>query len=88
MISTKEKNQLIEKFRVHESDTGSVQVQVAVLTARIQQLTDHLKQFTKDYGSRRGLLKMVGTRRRLLNYLKKSEFNAYTKLITDLGLRK
>ena len=88
MISQVEKNQLIEKFRVHESDTGSVQIQVAVLTARVQQLTDHLKGNTKDYASRRGLLKMVGSRRRLLNYLRKGDFEAYTKLITDLGLRK
>jgi small subunit ribosomal protein S15 len=88
MISQAEKNQLIEKFRVHESDTGSVQVQVAVLTARVQQLTDHLKGNTKDFHSRRGLLKMVGSRRRLLAYLRKSDFVSYTKIIADLGLRR
>jgi len=88
MISKTEKGQLIEKFRVHGSDTGSVPVQVAVLTARVQDLTDHLKTNNKDHSSRRGLLKMVGSRRRLLNYLKSQDFEAYTKLIAVLGLRK
>ena len=88
MISKSEKNQLIEKFRGHDSDTGSVPVQVAVLSARIEQLSDHLKGNNKDYSSRRGLLKMVGARRRQLTYLKGQDFERYTKLIGQLGLRK
>lgn len=88
MISKNEKTDIINDYRVHESDTGSVQVQVAVLTARIQQLTEHLKQFKKDFSSRRGLLKMVGRRRRLLGYLKESDLNQYSDLIARLGLRK
>lgn len=88
MISKVEKNDIIKDYRVHESDTGSVQVQVAVLTARVQQLTEHLKKNKNDFSSRRGLLKMVGRRRRLLGYLKDSDLKAYSDLITRLGLRK
>lgn len=88
MISKDEKTKLITTFKTHEGDTGSAQVQVAVLTARIQQLTEHLKTSKRDYSSRRGLLKMVGRRRRLLNYLRTSDFQGYTNLITRLGLRK
>ena len=88
MISKEEKNQVIDKFKVHDTDTGSVPVQVAVLSARIETLTGHLKSNGKDYSSRRGLLKMVGSRRRLLNYLKGKDFDGYTKLINQLGLRK
>lgn len=88
MISREEKTTLIKQYQTHGSDTGSVQVQVAVLTARIQQLTEHLKEFSKDFSSRRGLLKMVGRRRRLLKYLKSSDLNAYLEIINRLGLRK
>jgi small subunit ribosomal protein S15 len=88
MISKLEKNDIIKDYRVHESDTGSVQVQVAVLTARVQQLTEHLKKNKNDFSSRRGLLKMVGRRRRLLGYLKESDLKAYSDLINRLGLRK
>jgi small subunit ribosomal protein S15 len=88
MISRDEKDNLIKGYRVHETDTGSVQVQVAVLTARVQQLTEHLKIAKKDFSSRRGLLKMVGRRRRLLKYLRSHDLKAYSELISRLGLRK
>jgi len=88
MISRDEKDSLIKGYRVHEADTGSVQVQVAVLTARIQQLTEHLKLNKSDFSSRRGLLKMVGRRRRLLKYLQTHNLKAYSDLIARLGLRK
>jgi small subunit ribosomal protein S15 len=88
MISKEEKDKLITTFKTHDKDTGSAQVQIAVLTARIQQLTDHLKQAEKDYSSRRGLLRLVGRRRRLLKYLKVVDFQAYSELITRLGIRK
>ncbi|MDB5038103.1 MAG: ribosomal protein [Bacteriovoracaceae bacterium] len=88
MISKEEKTNLITNYKTHEKDTGSAQVQIAVLTARIQQLTDHLKGASKDFSSRRGLLKMVGRRRRLLKYLKSADLSAYTALITRLGIRK
>lgn len=82
------KTDLIKKYRTHKDDTGSVEVQVAVLTKKISELTKHLKSHKKDFDSRRGLLLMVGKRRRLLNYLKKSDEAKYDKLIKDLGLRK
>lgn len=82
------KTDLIKKYRTHKDDTGSVEVQVAVLTKKISELTKHLKAHKKDFDSRRGLLLMVGKRRRLLNYLKKSDEKKYEKLIKDLGLRK
>jgi len=88
MISKEQKTDLIKNYRVHESDTGSVQVQVAVITSRIQQLTDHLKTNAKDFSSRRGLLKMVGKRRRLLNFLRTCNLKEYSDLIARLGLRK
>ncbi len=88
MISKDEKQQLIKTFKVHDRDTGSAQVQIAVITARVQQLTEHLKTAVRDYSSRRGLLKLVGRRRRLLKYLRDCDFQAYTNLITRLGLRK
>lgn len=88
MISKEQKNKIIKTFQEHEGDTGSVEVQVAVLTARIQELTEHLKTHKKDFSSRRGLLKLVGRRRRLLTYLKKVDLAAYSKLIDRLGLRK
>lgn len=83
-----EKVDLIKKYRSHKDDTGSVEVQVAVLTKKVSDLTKHLKIHKQDFDSRRGLLSMVGKRRRLLNYLKKSDEKKYEKLIADLGLRK
>ena len=88
MISKNQKTELIKTFRTHDADTGSAQVQIAVLSARIAQLTEHLKTFKKDYSSRRGLLKMVGRRRRLLNRLRSEDFRGYTDLIGRLGIRK
>jgi small subunit ribosomal protein S15 len=78
----------IEKHRLHETDTGSSDVQVALLTGRINSLAEHLKVNKHDNHSRRGLLKMVGTRRRLLNYLARTEHDRYLKLIAELGLRR
>ena len=87
-ISQERKTELIEEHRVHETDTGSPEVQIAVLTARINELTEHFKSNPKDHHSRRGLLKMVGQRRGLLAYLKKNDINRYRALIERLGLRK
>ena len=88
MIRKEEKNAVIEANRTHETDTGSPEVQVAILTARIQQLTEHLKVHKKDNHSRRGLLKMVGQRRSLLNYLKSKDIDRYRNIINRLGLRR
>jgi small subunit ribosomal protein S15 len=77
----------IEKHRKHETDTGSSQVQIAVLTERINFLNDHFRQHAKDHHGRRGLLKMVGRRRRHLDYLKRTDVESYRKIISDLGLR-
>jgi len=86
---TKEKKQeIIEQFRIHETDTGSPEVQIAILTERIKDLTEHLKNHPKDFHSRRGLFLMVGQRRRLLNYLKKYHVDRYYAVIEKLGLRK
>jgi len=82
------KNEIIEKFKVHSSDTGSSEVQIALLTDRIQYLTDHFKTHKKDHHSRQGLLKLVGQRRSLLDYLKKKDVNKYRALIQELGIRK
>jgi len=82
-----DKTPTIQKHRTSESDTGSTQVQVAVLTDRINYLNDHFKTHKKDHHSRRGLLKMVGRRRRLLDYMKRTNVEGYRKLIADLGLR-
>ena len=82
------KTELIQKFRTHESDTGSPEVQVALITARIGYLTGHFKTHIKDHHSRRGLLKLVGTRRRLLDYLRRTDVDRYRKLIEVLGIRK
>lgn len=79
---------LQDKYRAHEEDTGSTEVQIAGLSERIDSLANHLKDHAKDHDSRRGLLLMVGKRRRLLNYLKKENIQSYQKLIADLGLRK
>jgi small subunit ribosomal protein S15 len=82
------KNEIIEKFKTHESDTGSSEVQIALLTDRIQYLTEHFKVHTKDHHSRQGLLKLVGQRRSLLDYLKKKDIQKYRALIQELGIRK
>ena len=82
------KTEIIGNFKKHESDTGSPEVQIALLTARINQLTEHLKIHKKDHHSRRGLLMMVGQRRRLLNYLSNIEINRYREVIAKLGLRR
>lgn len=79
---------LVKKYQSHKEDTGSTQVQVAVLTEKINQLTEHLKEHRKDFDSRVGLLRMVGKRRRLLNYLAKTDSADYEKIIADLKLRK
>ncbi|MDL2234909.1 30S ribosomal protein S15 [Christensenellaceae bacterium OttesenSCG-928-L17] len=82
------KLEIIEKYKLHEGDTGSPEVQVALLTQRINHLNEHLKLHKKDHHSRRGLLKMVGQRRGLLNYLKEKDIERYRALIASLGLRK
>ena len=84
----KDKQEVIESVRVHETDTGSPEVQVAILTNRINHLTEHLKEHPHDNHSRRGLLKMVGQRRNLLAYLQKKDIERYRALIAQLGLRK
>ncbi len=78
---------VIEKYRTHENDRGSTRVQIALLTARINYLTDHFRTHKKDHHSRRGLLKMVGRRKRLLDYLRQNDLEEYRALIADLGLR-
>ena len=83
-----DKQKIIEKFKIHENDTGSAEVQVAILTKKINTLNEHLKSNKKDHHSRRGLVMMVGKRKRLLEYLKNSEVSRYKKLIKELGLRK
>jgi small subunit ribosomal protein S15 len=82
-----DKQAVTTKYRIHDGDTGSSQVQVALLTERINSLTEHFRTHAKDHHGRRGLLKMVGTRRRLLNYLKGNDLTTYRKLIDELGLR-
>ena len=88
MIEQAQKKSIIQDYRKGEKDTGSTEVQVALLTARIRELTEHFKIHTKDHHSRRGLLKMVGRRRRLLDYLKNKDFEGYRALIERLGIRK
>lgn len=89
MTFTKEKKEkMVKDYRLHDTDTGSVEVQVALLTARVNELTEHLKIHVKDHHSRKGLLMMVGQRRRLLEYLKRSDLDAYRALIDNLNLRK
>ena len=88
VFTSEEKTKLIEKFKLHEGDTGSPEVQVALLTHRITYLTDHLKTHKKDHHSRRGLLKLVGQRRRLLNYVKNKDVQRYRNIIETLGLRR
>ena len=87
-LSIEEKRSIIEKYRVHDSDTGSPEVQVAILTERINYLTEHLKTHKKDNHSRRGMLKMVGRRRALLDYLKDADIERYRAIVERLGLRK
>lgn len=88
MLTKDEKDQVMEAHRRHESDTGSPQVQIAMLTERINQLTEHLRTHAKDHHSRRGLLKMVGRRRRLLQYLQRTDLDGYRELTAKLGLRR
>ena len=87
-LHTEKKAELIDKFRTHETDTGSPEVQIALLTERISYLTEHFKTHLKDHHSRRGLLMMVSKRRRLLSYLKKSSLDRYRKTVSALNLRK
>ena len=86
--STQMKQQVIQDYRLHEQDSGSPEVQVALLTHRITELTDHFKTHSKDHHSRRGLLKLVGRRRRLLDYLKRQDIERYRSTIERLGIRK
>jgi small subunit ribosomal protein S15 len=87
-LNTGQKQEIIDRYRVHDADTGSPEVQVAILSERISYLTDHFKVHAKDHHSRRGLIKLVGQRRRLLNYLKNKDIDRYRALIEQLGLRK
>ena len=87
-ITTKDKQGLINRFKLHEVDTGSPEVQIALLTHRITYLTEHVKVHTKDHHSRRGLLMLVGRRRRLLNYIKNKDLNRYRTLIESLSIRR
>ena len=87
-LGTEEKKAIAEKYGAHEADVGSAAVQVAQLTARIEHLTEHFRTHPKDHHSRRGLLKMVGRRRRLLEYMKKHEYEKYRTVIKELGLRR
>ena len=88
MLTPELKKQLIEKYRLHQEDTGSPEVQIAILTERINYLTGHLKEHKKDHHSRRGLLKMVGQRRGLLNYLRDNDIERYRTILQQLNLRK
>ena len=88
MLTTEAKLAVIKEYATHEGDTGSPEVQVAILTSRIQYLTDHLKEHKKDHHSRRGLLKLVGQRRNMLDYLRRKDIERYRSLIERLGLRK
>ena len=82
------KNGIVEDFRIHDTDTGSPEVQIALLTKRVEELTEHFKVHKKDYHSRQGLLRIVGKRRKLLNYLKRRNTQRYIELIKELGIRK
>ena len=88
MMQKDEKQSIIEEYKIHEGDTGSAEVQIAILTHRINTLTEHLKTNKNDHHSRRGLLKMVGHRRNLLNYLMKKDITRYRAIIEKLGIRK
>ena len=87
-LNAQTKKLIIEDFKTHEGDTGAPVVQIALLTERIKSLTEHFKRFSKDHNSRRGLLVLVGSRRRLLNYLKDKNVDRYKKVVEKLGLRK
>lgn len=86
MLTTEKKKELIEKFKIHSTDTGSVPVTVALITERIRQLEKHLSKYPKDFSSRRGFLKLIGRRRRLLNYLKNCSSEKYQQIIKELGI--
>ena len=88
MLDVEKRKGIIDSYRLHETDTGSPEVQIALLTARIEYLTEHFKSHKKDHHSRRGLLKLVGQRRRLLDYVKKKDVERYRSVIQRLGLRK
>ena len=88
MLETQEKQELIKKYRAHDTDTGSAEVQIALLSERISYLTEHFKVHRKDHHSRRGLMKLVGQRRRLLDYLKRKDVDRYRTIIGKLGIRK
>jgi len=87
-LGTTEKSKVIEQFQTSEGDTGSTRVQIAILTRRINDLTEHFRSHAKDHHSRRGLLKMVGRRRRLLDYLKRKDVDQYRRILEELNLRK
>ncbi len=87
-LTPEAKQAIMAEFRLHESDTGSPEVQVAMLTKRIKDITEHLKQHSGDFSTRRGLLKLIGQRRRLLDYLKTKDINRYREIIKALGIRK
>lgn len=88
MLATERKQEIIEKFKTHEKDTGSPEVQIALLSERITYLTEHFRTHKKDHHSRRGLLKLVGQRRRLLDYLKGKNVESYRTIIKELGIRR
>ena len=88
MLDSEKRSEIMSRFRLHEKDTGSPEVQIALLSARLGYLTEHFKTHKKDHHSRRGLLKIVGQRRRLLDYLKKKDLERYRSVIQQLGLRK
>ena len=88
MFSAEQKNEIIKEYGKNEQDTGSPEVQVALLTARIKHLTEHFKEHKHDYNSRLGLMKLIGRRRNLLSYLKKIDINRYRQIISSLNLRK
>ncbi|MDD2331420.1 MAG: 30S ribosomal protein S15 [Candidatus Cloacimonetes bacterium] len=87
-LTPEAKQAIMAEFKLHESDSGSPRVQIALLTQRIKDITEHLKVHTKDFSTRRGLLKLIGQRRRLLDYLKRKDIDAYRALIKALGIRK
>lgn len=88
VLTPESKKEIIDRFKLHDKDTGSPEVQIALLSSRIKYLTDHFQVHKKDHHSRRGLLKLVGQRRRLLNYLKDKDVKRYQSIIKELGLRK
>ena len=87
MLTPQQKRQILERYQRHETDTGSPEAQIALLTARIQHLTEHLRQHPKDFHSQRGLFKLVGRRKRLMNYLRRKDPERYQALIQELGIR-